>query len=163
MEDIKTKEKLWRLMRAHSGMKNCLPASMVKPEGSCEECPYDAKCSAEYVPITMQKDLVEDVFAALSDAVEQQKTRLITLEELQTGHGHGWEECWMEPEDGEAGGAELTECVWINGHVMLEDGTGSAGNYAEHYGYRLRIWAGEEAPTDEARRRETWQHEDTGN
>lgn len=156
-------EKLWRMMRAHRGLANCLPASMVKPEGSCEECPYDEKCSEAYIPITMQKDLIEDVFAALSDAVEQQKTRLLKLEELQAGHGHGWEESWFEPEDGEAGRAELTECVWINGHVMLEDGTESGDNYAESYGKRLRVWQGMEPPTDEARRRETWQREDTGN
>jgi len=86
---------------------------------------------------------------------------LVPLEMLGYTWGHGWEERHMIGDEEEPEGFVLKECVWISGHIMLEDGrtadTGSAW-WQENYGreYGARIWTGTRRPTEEMRRAAPW-------
>ena len=83
--------------------------------------------------------------------------RLMAREELLNGFGHGWEESHLIGDDEDPESIVLTECVWINGHVMTADGSNANadGDYwREHYGtkYGVRVWRGTVPPTEEQRR-----------
>ena len=85
--------------------------------------------------------------------------KVITLDELRTTHGHGYEEMMFSDEATSQEKTEIMECVWINGHIMLEDGCTADANediYSASYGQRdgSRIWFGK--PTDEQRRMTPW-------
>ncbi|MBR4334406.1 MAG: hypothetical protein IKP72_17165 [Clostridia bacterium] len=74
---------------------------------------------------------------------------------------HGWEERHYRGDDEDPEGFDLIECVWINGHIMTEDGcTAEADSdyWKEHYGkrYGVRMWAGNVEPTQEQREETPW-------
>ena len=88
--------------------------------------------------------------------------RVLTQEELRTSSGHGWEEIWYSGDEEDVEGVALQECVWINGHIMLEDGCtadANGGIFQERYGmkYGCRVWQG--MPTDEMRKETPWEEE----
>lgn len=88
---------------------------------------------------------------------EENKARLLTLEEAQTATGHGWEEIWF------SGDAEMEECqmifecVFIGGHIRGADGdVGEVEEDTYNKPYHSRLWMGEEAPTAEQRKAVKW-------
>ena len=86
---------------------------------------------------------------------------LMPLEGLRKSWGHGWEEIWYEAEEDEPEGIVLSECVWIDGYIVLIDGcNGDAWSewWEERYGrrYGVRVWAGDEPPTEEQRKETPW-------
>ena len=86
---------------------------------------------------------------------------LVPRELLLHTWGHGWEESHLIGDDEDPERFELTECVWINGHIMDADGSDAHANsdyWAESYGkrYGVRIWTGDEKPTDEQREETPW-------
>jgi hypothetical protein len=86
---------------------------------------------------------------------------IIPRELLLHTFGHGWEECWFIGDDEDPERITLEECVWIGGHIMLDSGsTGDAESdwWREHYGreYGVRIWLGQEPPTEEQRNETPW-------
>ena len=93
---------------------------------------------------------------------ERAPARLVSLEEMQTTWGHGWEESPGLDEDGEPTGTTmLEECVWINGHVaMTESGFGNMFKecWAKLYGVKgwARFWAGSVPPTAEQMAETPW-------
>lgn len=91
----------------------------------------------------------------------QAPAELLPRELLIHTFGHGWEERWYIGDDEEPESKTLEECVWIGGHIMLDSGsTADAGCdwWVEHYGrkYGVRIWLGEEPPTEEQRVNTPW-------
>jgi len=73
-------------------------------------------------------------------------TELITLKEINETTGTGWIESWYQPEEGEPESFELTECVWLRGHVLEnEAGLVNPGYLKRKYGkkYGVRIWRGD--------------------
>jgi len=93
---------------------------------------------------------------------ERAPARLVSLEEMQTTYGHGWEESPAVDADGEATGTSmLEECVWIYGHVaMAESGFGDMFEewWAKRYGVKgcARFWAGSVPPTAEQMEETPW-------
>lgn len=91
------------------------------------------------------------------------ETRLMQREDLLNGWGHGWEESWHIGDEGEADEITLVECVWIGGQILcLESGVGYMNQGANKDRYNMpggvRIWQGNEAPTEEQRKGEAWQN-----
>jgi len=88
--------------------------------------------------------------------------RLVSLEELQTTWGHGWEELPEVDEVGRLTGTSmLEECVWIYGHVAM-----SKSGYSDMfqkcwdklYGVKgwARFWDGSVPPTAEQMAETPW-------
>lgn len=87
--------------------------------------------------------------------------QIVPRELLLHTWGHGWQESHVIGDDEDPESFDLAECVWINGHIMDEDGSdaNAASDYwAENYGkkYGIRIWTGDEKPTDKQREETPW-------
>ena len=117
-------------------------------------------CSSEKNKIFLDGDVrqaMKDAFSLL----KANETRLMAREELLQGWGHGWEESWWIGDDEDPEQIVLTECVWIDGQIMMEDGSNTHADseyWRERYGkeYAMRIWGGNTMPTDEQRRETPW-------
>ena len=106
------------------------------------------------------RTLLTDALDALS-APAGHETRVIPREALLEGWGHGWEESHNIGDDEDPESFSLAACVWIDGHIMDEDGSdanASSDYWAEMYGkrYGVRIWAGDDPPTEEQREAVPW-------
>ena len=91
----------------------------------------------------------------------KQAAQLVPRELLLNTWGHGWKESHLIGDDEEPEAFILSECVWINGRIMIQDGSNAnaAGHYwEEHYGkrYGVRVWTGDEKPTDQQRAETPW-------
>lgn len=106
--------------------------------------------------------LMEDALRALS-----QGTELAPREELLQGYGHGWEERWYVGDEEEPDPStslrmtDLYECVWLDGQMIVKDGGGADADsewWTAHYGkqYGVRVWRGDDPPTDEQREETPW-------
>ena len=76
--------------------------------------------------------------------------------------GHGWEESHLIGDDEDPESFILTECVWINGHIMDENGSDAhadSDHWKENYNrkYGVRVWCGDDEPTKEQREAIQWQ------
>ena len=133
-----------------TGLRTCT-ANAGKP--TCpEDCPYFLRCFAEDKEI--MEELARDALALLSP----QPARLLTLEEAQTATGHGWEEIWLYETDENPETIDLFECVFIHGHIRIDDGDISEVR-PDRYGkkYHSRLWMGDIPPTDEQRKAAKWE------
>ena len=75
--------------------------------------------------------------------------------------GHGWEENHRIGDDEDPERIDLTKCVWINGHIMNEEGSNAdagSGYWEAWYNSKcgVRIWTGDEKPTEEQRKAALW-------
>lgn len=91
--------------------------------------------------------------------------RILSFVEVLCGTGHGWLETWLKPDPDEGGGdlRDLSECVFLNGHVMDESGSlVNMDRLRETYNraYGERVW--NERPTAEEMDLMSWEGE-TGN
>lgn len=116
-------------------------------------CPY---WDSDYYCI---RELLTDALEAFSGFPKE--ARVLPREELLTGWGHGWQESHLIGDDENPEGFDLAECVWINGHIMDQDGSdaNAASDYwAEKYGkrYGIRIWAWDDPPAKEQREAAPW-------
>jgi hypothetical protein len=89
---------------------------------------------------------------------------LLPRELLLHTWGHGWEECYFIGDDEEPERITLEECVWINGHIMLDSGSDADARsewWVNHYGrkYGTRIWVGNEPPTEQQQKETHWAEE----
>lgn len=87
--------------------------------------------------------------------------RLMAREELLHGWGHGWEETWFIGDDEDPEQIVLTECVWIDGNIMMEDGSNTHADseyWRDQYGrkYGMRIWRGNKELIELARGETPW-------
>ena len=92
----------------------------------------------------------------------KREARLLTLEELKKGIGHGWEECWLIGDDEDPERFDLEECVFLHGHLILESGSSAdagSDHWREQYGrkYGMRVWRGSTEPTEEQRKAVKWE------
>ena len=103
------------------------------------------------------------VVTAISESLAflRETPYLMTLHELLTTSGAGWEESRFTGEEGEADEIILEPCAWCNGHLILENGT-TANLHDEQVtetynkaGGGYRIWRGDK-PTEEQRKGEKW-------
>ena len=97
----------------------------------------------------------------VAKAISRKETRLLTLEELETGFGHGWEECWLIGDDEDPERFDLEECVYLHGHLILESGSTAnarSDHWQESYNKRfgMRVWEGIDPPTEEQRKAVAW-------
>ena len=97
----------------------------------------------------------------VSMKILKREARLLTLEELKKGIGHGWEECWLIGDDEDPERFDLEECVFLHGHLILESGSTANANsdhWQENYNKRfgMRVWEGIDPPTEEQRKAEPW-------
>lgn len=95
------------------------------------------------------------------DSPDAMPAHIVPRELLMHTWGHGWEERHYRGDDEDPEGFDLIECVWINGHILTEDGcSAEAGSdyWKEHYGkrYGVRMWAGNVEPTDKQREETPW-------
>lgn len=148
--------------KALAGLKACSIGVTCGPG-----CPYEKMqvlgengCIATMARNALE--LIEDLESGriLSDPTKQ-PAQLMPRELLLHTWGHGWEESHFRGDDEDPEGFELVEVVWINGHIMTEEGrTADADSdyWQEHYGkrYGIRIWTGDEKPTREQREGATW-------
>lgn len=89
------------------------------------------------------------------------ETRLLTLEELEKGFGHGWEEAWLIGDDEDPERFDLEECVYLHGHLILESGStanAQSDHWQESYNKRfgMRVWEGIDPPTEAQRKAVKW-------
>ena len=121
-----------------------------------------------------QKGIRLDTILTVLDALDMElvarptdsQAELVPREALLTGYGHGWEERWYIGDDEEPDPStslrmtDLFECVWINGAICMEGGNADADSdyWQEKYGkqYGIRVWRGENPPTDEQREGAPW-------
>ena len=103
------------------------------------------------------------VVTPLRESLRYLKTepRLLALRELENSFGHGWEESHLIGDDEDPERFTLVECAWVNGHVINEDGSDAhvQSNYwQEKYNrpYGVRVWEGDEPPTEEKRKAALW-------
>lgn len=148
---------------------------------ACRDCKYD-KWPARICVQHLTKDalaLIEETEAGKAralallhdlekaaenvpeDGTEAMPAHIVPRELLLCTWGHGWQESHLIGDDEDPECFYLTECVWINGHIM--DANGSDANadsdyWLENYNrqYGVRIWTGDEKPTEEQRRETTW-------
>ena len=148
------------LEKLRKGLECCIKLQHGEPV-SCEVCPYNGgrmTCETMLTILTDAADVVEYLNEHRADC----NARVLTLEELRTSSGHGWEEIRYSGDEEDVEGVALQECVWINGHIMLEDGCTADANegiFPERYGmkYGCRVWQG--MPTDEMRKETPWEEE----
>lgn len=93
---------------------------------------------------------------------ERMPAHVVPRELLTITWGHGWEEDHFIGDDEDPERITLTEIVWINGYIMEENGSsGDAESdyWIEHYNrpYGVRIWTGDEKPTEEQRKAAEWE------
>lgn len=144
-------------MRSIGDMMNLLERCL--GAGGCEECGYRKAEDADRErgeitpggqPMTCLDLMMTEALEALGRlAVNSAPPRLASLEELQRGWGHGWEESPPETPGGEP---VPMEAVWLGGKLLLEDGcTGDLDNevWRKTYGARGmgRVWRGFLPPT----------------
>ena len=91
----------------------------------------------------------------------KQSAQLMPRELLLNTWGHGWEESHRIGDDEDPESFDLVEVVWINGHIMTVDGSSAdadseywEGRYNCTYG--VRVWTGDEKPTEEQRKSAHW-------
>ena len=94
--------------------------------------------------------------------VEEIPTHVVPRELLLHTWGHGWEESHLIGDDEDPESFVLTECVWINGHIMDENGSDAhadSDHWKENYNrkYGVRVWCGDDEPTKEQREAIQWQ------
>ena len=142
------------------GMACCIQAN--RTHQCPEECPYDDEgetyCEGMLLLDTQLR--IAELERAVKRLREPKPARLLTLKELQTRHGHGYEECYFLPDDEEVEPAhtELMECVFIRGQWILPDGNIGSVNAAGRYNVRgfWRIWEGDIPPTREEMEAAAW-------
>ena len=154
-----------KLGKAKAGLKAC-SVGIECPRG----CPYEkmhllveSGCIA-----TMARDALE-VIVELEKAAsampegegDVMPAHIVPRELLMHTWGHGWEERHYRGDDEDPEGFDLIECVWINGHILTEDGCSAEADsdyWKEHYGkrYGVRLWAGNVEPTQEQREAVIW-------
>ena len=93
--------------------------------------------------------------------MEKQSAQLMPRELLLHTWGHGWQESHMIGDDEDPESFDLVECVWINGYIMTAEGSNAnAGSeyWKDRYNttYGVRVWTGDEKPTDEQRKATDW-------
>ena len=112
-----------------------------------------------------EQDLIqalEKVAQAIpEDGTERMHAHIVPRELLLCTWGHGWQESHLIGDDEDPESFDLAECVWINGHIMDQygsDANAASDYWAETYGkrYGVRIWTGDEKPTDKQREAVEW-------
>ena len=160
-----TEESAWE--KAKMGLKCCIEG--IETNTCPDGCPWENDCwgvddAPLHVPALREalKAMEAEEHLILHVAGDSAgEARLMSLEELRTGNGRGLEETWCmgDQKEGEAEGIWLAECVWINGHIMLEDGCTADAHeapYVEGYGKKggCRVWSG--LPTEQQRMEAPW-------
>lgn len=97
--------------------------------------------------------------AVQDDAAVSCGALLATREELLEGWGHGWNEYHYIGDDEDPEQFELSECVWIDGHMVNAEGdyfrlAADGKWYGKQYGFR--VWRGDSPPTEEQRKAAGW-------
>ena len=114
--------------------------------------------------IKLSFPFVDEILLPILKAALPEPTRVLSLDEILTGVGVGWLENWYAADPDEEGDEErfcMTECAWVYGCLVTEDGNTSRPEqvkalYNQHYG--MRVWTG---PLPEEERRETpWEPEE---
>ena len=91
----------------------------------------------------------------------KEPAQLMPRELLLHTWGHGWEESHMIGDDEDPESFDLVEVVWINGHIMTAEGSDANADseyWKDRYNctYGVRIWTGDEKPTEEQRKATPW-------
>lgn len=169
-----------KLEKAKAGLKACSVGIECGPG-----CPYEyilniqgqsgciATMARDALEIIKEQEARKDEARAMLDALEQaaeaipeegteaMPAHIIPRELLLHTWGHGWEERHYRGDDEDPEGFDLIECVWINGHILTEDGCSAEADsdyWKENYGkrYGVRLWAGNVEPTDKQREEKPW-------
>ena len=156
-----------RKKKVMAGLK-CCSIGLFCPD---EECPYEEdkeqglqNCLSclcnDALKLIQDYELGRALFAPTEEK-EPAQAQLVPRELLLTTWGHGWQESHLIGDDEDPESFILVECVWINGYIL--DASGSNANAAsdywvENYGKRhgVRVWTGDEKPTDKQREETPW-------
>ena len=92
---------------------------------------------------------------------EASETRLIPRETILRTWGHGWIEDWHIGDEENPEEKELLECAWVKGEIVTADGrkrSAESEYWTQKYNrpYGVRMWEGDEPPTEEQRQEEAW-------
>ena len=120
-----------------------------------KRCPYFADCLMQCDPDQHQRELLEDALALL----KAQEPRLLTAGEFAgTEAGHGWIEEWVHGEEGAPDYFELLPFAWAGGNTVCADGTSTVDVLLDFYNqrYGLRVWMGDQPPTEAQREATPW-------
>lgn len=153
-------EKLYKVMK---GLE-CCSIGLYCPD---EECPYekDKEEKQENCIALLARDALEVIRGLVAEATQGKMflralekaeesiladipgtmpAHIVPRELLMHTWGHGWEERHYRGDDEDPEGFDLIECVWINGHILTEDGCSAEAdsdywkeNYGKRYGVRL--------------------------
>ena len=84
-----------------------------------------------------QKERANWLYSEIVKALKAQEPRVMTLEEVLEGVGHGWEENWLEAGEDWPEQKTLEPCAWCHGMVAEVDSSFSdAQCIKKHYNRR---------------------------
>ena len=142
--------------KALRGLAACSTEPETGEQFQALKCPYWDEQS--YCVRGVMLDALE---ALKNPAACGQGPLVLSHEDLLSGHGHGWVESWHIGDDEDPEYKDLEEGVWIDGNGMVESGSNfnaRSDYWTEHYNkrYGIRVWAGDQPPTEEQREAEPW-------
>lgn len=149
--------------KAIRGLEACSTEPETGEQCQALKCPYwdDASYCVRELMLDALEALKNHSAASGGASPGRGGARLLARKELLTGYGHGWEESWQIGDDEDPEYKELEEVVWIDGKGTLESGSNfnaMSDYWIEHYNqlYGVRVWAGDQPPTDEQREAAAW-------
>lgn len=91
--------------------------------------------------------------------MDDQKPRLLTLQQAKIYSGIGFEEVWFDADEEEGTGEykRLFSCAFINGHILCADGDiGQVDEETYNRPRNSRLWMGAILPTEAEREAAPW-------